>query len=172
MLGIRYVSDVGYCDYSFCSPRRDDMDMHMHISTISVHRCRRHTFRRGVINMVNEDTWDSEILQPSLPEYKKGSNHINHTPVPLTAPFENGGHSCGNCKKLLSHFDMLGTWDASNTSFTVVGYHCQKCEKRYLFPKYVKWENQHGSKYHTMSGWEREFYRGSGKVFGVSSGAP
>jgi hypothetical protein len=119
--------------------------------------------------MSDESIWDTEKMlkegaviltaeqKYNLPREEKRISL--HRPAPLSDPFEDGGWSCSGCKKPIPHEDVLGVWDASNTSFTVVGYYCSKCETRYLFPEHAEKEIKQMPKYRTMSGWERMFWR-------------
>lgn len=79
--------------------------------------------------------------------------------ISLKEPFSDGGRACNACGAIMSHDECLGFWDTSNTRFTIVGYHCKKCNDRWVSEKHRKEEKRSTNKYHTRSFWERAIQR-------------
>lgn len=65
---------------------------------------------------------------------------------------EIGGWSCSKCNQLLDHDDCVGIPEAHG--FKVYGYHCHRCDHRWLREKYKLIEERCGQSFMTMGKWE------------------
>ena len=70
----------------------------------------------------------------------------------LDDPFEKGGWACSGCKSMIPHDDLVG--EQKGDIFKVFGYHCQKCNYRFVHKKYEDEESRSGTKYMTMGKWD------------------
>lgn len=117
------------------------------------------------IDLIVRELDDKAImeLEKAKPKKKKGSCNYKlslantmrssrfYSP-PATDPMETGGLSCKKCGKMVDLDDYLGTPDSSG--FKSVGYHCHKCNHRWLRQKYHDEESRCGQSYMTKGKWE------------------